>query len=150
MASPNIPSYAKPYSTQVFAVKANLEYMIFCKFLWEVLKKDVGQLPCVGWNISPTYGLMYLFQERHDSKKSKIYDNDGHHFVTAQGKTVAYTAMLEMAEGLPGSRGRRWRDIALRLGAGLEARGFRLCLWSLPLVLEVEGGGHPLSASSGS
>ena len=36
------------FGRQVFAAKANLEYMIFCKFLWEVLKKDMGQAPTVG------------------------------------------------------------------------------------------------------
>ena len=138
------------FGRQVFAVKANLEYMIFCKFLWEVLKKDVGQLPCVGWNISPTYGPMYLFQERHDSKKPKIFDNDGHHFVTAQGKTVAYTRCWKWQKGFQGLGAgggetslSAW-ELASKLGGSGFAFGHYLWFWRW------RGGGHPLSASSGS
>ena len=80
------------FGRQVFAAKANLDYMIYCKF----------QNPRVGWNISPTYGPSYLFQERHDRKKSKIYDNEGHHFVTVQGMTVAFTRCWKWQKGFQG------------------------------------------------
>ena len=40
------------FGRQVFAAKANLEYMIFCKSWWEVLRKDMGQVPTVGWNVT--------------------------------------------------------------------------------------------------
>ena len=79
------------FGRQVFAAKANLDYMIYCKF----------QNPRVGWNISPTYGPIYLFQERHDRKKSKIYDNEGHLVVTAQGMTVAFWKWQKGFQGDP-------------------------------------------------
>ena len=48
------------------------------------------------------YGPIYLFQERHDRKKSKIYDNEGHHFVTVQGMTVAFTRCWKWQKGFQG------------------------------------------------
>ena len=53
----------------------------------EVLKKDMGQTPAVGWNVSPTYGPIYLFQERRDRKRMKTTT----YFVTANGILVAFT-----------------------------------------------------------
>ena len=75
------------FGRQVFAAKANLEHMILCKYLWEVLKKDMGRTPAVGWNVSPTYGPIYLFQERRDRKRMKTTT----YFVTANGILVAFT-----------------------------------------------------------
>eukprot|EP00439_Symbiodinium_sp_Y106_P053277 s6101_g7.t1 len=89
------------FGRQVFAAKANLEYMIFCKFLWEVLRKDMGQVPTAGWNVSPTYGPIYLFQERYDKKRSKTCDVGGH-FVPEDGTVVAYTRCWKWQKGFQG------------------------------------------------
>ena len=65
------------FGRQVFAAKANLEHMILCKYLWEVLKKDMGRTPAVGWNVSPTCGPIYLFQERR-GRKPPLCDGQWH------------------------------------------------------------------------
>ena len=41
----------------------SIEYMIFCRFLYSALHRDMQCPPKVGWNLSPTYGPIYLFQE---------------------------------------------------------------------------------------
>ena len=107
------------FGRQAFAAKANLEYKIFCKFLWEVLKKDMGQVPTVGWKVSPTYGPIYLFQERYDKKRMKTYDNDGHPLCDGQWHSGCLHNMLEMAEGIPrGShhQGVHRQNAAIKLG----------------------------------
>ena len=91
------------FGRKVFALQANLEYMIFCKFLWNALKQDMGVTPTVGWNISRTYGPIYLFQERlTKSKKNLPYNSDGHYFVTTDGTTVAYTRCWQWQKGFKG------------------------------------------------
>ena len=35
--------------------------MIFCKFLWAALSHDMGCEPQVGWNITKTYGPVYIY-----------------------------------------------------------------------------------------
>ena len=84
---------AHAFSKDILAKIANLEYMIFCKALWKFLKEDMREEPSVGWNISPTYGPVYLLQEKHSHqlKSKKDMGNDGHYFVTATNITVAYT-----------------------------------------------------------
>ncbi|OLQ07317.1 hypothetical protein AK812_SmicGene9322 [Symbiodinium microadriaticum] len=83
---------------------ANLEYMIFCKALWKFLRDDVREEPQVGWNISPTYGPVYLLQEKYSQqlKNKKDMGNDGHYFVTASNITVAYTRCWEWQKGFKG------------------------------------------------
>ena len=44
----------------------------------------MGQVPTVGWNVSPTY------------------DNDGRHFVTEDGTVVAYTRRWKWQKGFQG------------------------------------------------
>ena len=53
---------AHAFSKDIFSKIANLEYMIFCKALWRFLREDMKEEP---WNISPTYGPVYLLQEKH-------------------------------------------------------------------------------------
>ena len=78
--------------------------MIFCKSLWKFLRDDMKQEPTVGWNISPTYGPVYLLQEMHShSLKTKgEMGNDGHYFVTKDKITVAYTRCWEWQKGFKG------------------------------------------------
>ena len=91
------------FSRQVFAAKANMEYMIFCKHVWDLLKRDMNQDPVVGWNVSRTYGPIYLFLEKQDAPKRRtIYDNEGHHFVTCNGTVVAYTRCWHWQMGFQG------------------------------------------------
>ncbi|OLP96509.1 Myosin-12 [Symbiodinium microadriaticum] len=86
---------AHAFSKEVMSKVANLEYMIFCKTLWCVLKDDMGQEPAVGWNISPIYGPVYLLQEQFSGTQSMDdLANDGHYFVTKKRVTVAYTSSL--------------------------------------------------------
>ena len=95
---------AHAFSKDIFARIANLEYMIFCKALWKFLKDDMREEPRVGWNISPTYGPVYLLQEKHSLqlKNKKDMGNDGHYFVTASNITVAYTRCWEWQKGFKG------------------------------------------------
>ena len=58
-----IAAIAHAFSKDVMSRVANLEYMIFCKTLRKLLKDDMQQEPAAGWNISPTYGPVYLLQE---------------------------------------------------------------------------------------
>ena len=60
--------------------------------------------PKVGWNISPTYGPVYLLQEKHSQqlKNKKDMGNDGHYFVTATNITVAYTRCWDWQKGFKG------------------------------------------------
>ena len=78
--------------------------MIFCKALWRFLKDDLKAEPRVGWNISPTYGPVYLLQEQHSHKLKSKQDmgNDGHYFVTATNITVAYTRCWSWQKGFKG------------------------------------------------
>ena len=95
---------AHAFSKEIFAKIANLEYMIFCKALWRFLKDDLKAEPRVGWNISPTYGPVYLLQEQHSHKLKSKQDmgNDGHYFVTATNITVAYTRCWSWQKGFKG------------------------------------------------
>ena len=95
---------AHAFSKEIFAKIANLEYMIFCKALWRFLKDDLKAEPRVGWNISPTYGPVYLLQEQHSHKLKSKQDmgNDGHYFVTATNITVAYTRCWNWQKGFKG------------------------------------------------
>ncbi|CAE7695123.1 unnamed protein product [Symbiodinium sp. KB8] len=88
----------------VVVVVVVLEYMIFCKALWKFLRDDMKKEPKVGWNISPTYGPVYLLQEKHSHqlKNKKDMGNDGHYFVTATNITVAYTRCWEWQKGFKG------------------------------------------------
>ena len=79
------------FCRQVFATKADMEYMIFCKFLWDILKRDMGTEPAVGWNISRTYGPIYLCLERYDG-----------HFVTRNGTAATYTRCWHWQKGFQG------------------------------------------------
>ncbi|CAE7249958.1 unnamed protein product [Symbiodinium sp. KB8] len=92
---------AHAFSKQIFTKVANLEYMIFCKALWRFLREDMKQDPAVGWNISTTYGPVYLLQEMHShSLKAKgDMGNDGHYSVTKEKITVAYTRCWEWQKG---------------------------------------------------
>ncbi|CAE7023619.1 AAE3 [Symbiodinium sp. KB8] len=78
--------------------------MIFCKALWKFLRDDMKEEPKVGWNISPTYGPVYLLQEKHSHqlKNKKDMGNDGHYFVTATNITVAYTRCWDWQKGFKG------------------------------------------------
>ncbi|OLP94189.1 hypothetical protein AK812_SmicGene23832 [Symbiodinium microadriaticum] len=60
--------------------------------------------PKVGWNISPTYGPIYLLQEKHSYQlqNKKDMGNDGHYFVTATNITVAYTRCWDWQKGFKG------------------------------------------------
>ena len=60
--------------------------------------------PKVGWNISPTYGPVYLLQEKHSHqlKSKKDMGNDGHYFVSATDITVAYTRCWNWQKGFKG------------------------------------------------
>ncbi|CAE7270546.1 unnamed protein product [Symbiodinium sp. KB8] len=95
---------AHAFSKEIFTKVANLEYMIFCKALWRFLRDDMKQEPAVGWNISPTYGPIYLLQEMHShTLKSKgDMGNDGHYFDTKKQFTVAYTRCWEWQKGFKG------------------------------------------------
>ena len=95
---------AHAFSEEIFTKIANLEYMIFCKALWRFLRDDMKQEPTVGWNISPTYGPIYLLQEMHShSLKTKgDMGNDGHYFVTKDKITVAYTRCWDWQKGFKG------------------------------------------------
>ena len=50
------------FGRQVFSAKANMDYMIVCKYLWDTLKRDMGREPAVSWNVSRTYGGQDLRQ----------------------------------------------------------------------------------------
>ena len=91
-------------SKEIFTKVANLEYMIFCKALWRFLRDDMKQEPTVGWNISPTYGPVYLLQEMHSHSLRTKGDmgNDGHYFVTKDKITVAYTRCWDWNKGFKG------------------------------------------------
>ncbi|CAE7853079.1 unnamed protein product, partial [Symbiodinium microadriaticum] len=69
-------------------------------------ERELGptQEPQVGWNISPTYGPVYLLQEKYSQqlKNKKDMGNDGHYFVTASNITVAYTRCWEWQKGFKG------------------------------------------------
>ena len=95
---------AHAFSKDIFSKIANLEYMIFCKALWRFLRDDMKEEPKVGWNISPTYGPIYLLQEKHSHqlKNKKDMGNDGHYFVTATNITVAYTRCWDWQKGFKG------------------------------------------------
>ena len=95
---------AHAFSKDIFSKIANLEYMIFCKALWRFLRDDMKEEPKVGWNISPTYGPVYLLQEKHSHqlKNKKDMGNDGHYFVTATTITVAYTRCWDWQKGFKG------------------------------------------------
>ena len=94
---------AHAFSKDIFARIANIEYMIFCKALWKFLKDDMQEEPSVGWNISPTYGPVYLLQKHsHQLKSKKDMGNDGHYFVTATNITVAYTRCWNWQKGFKG------------------------------------------------
>ena len=95
---------AHAFSKDIFARIVNIEYMIFCKALWKFLKDDMQEEPSVGWNISPTYGPVYLLQEKHSHqlKSKKDMGNDGHYFVTATNITVAYTRCWNWQKGFKG------------------------------------------------
>ena len=95
---------AHAFSKDIFSKIANLEYMIFCKALWKFLRDDMHEEPTVGWNISPTYGPVYLLQEMHSRSLQKKGEmgNDGHYFVTKDNITVAYTRCWELQKGFKG------------------------------------------------
>eukprot|EP00435_Cladocopium_sp_Y103_P035754 s3156_g9.t1 len=38
-------------------------YLRFCQYLWSELTADLGHAPVHGWNWTPTFGPVYLFQE---------------------------------------------------------------------------------------
>ena len=59
------------FGRQVFAAKANMEYMIFCKHPWDLLKRDMGTDPVVGWNVSKTYGPVDMTGSR-DGPRSRM------------------------------------------------------------------------------
>ncbi|OLQ02422.1 hypothetical protein AK812_SmicGene14747 [Symbiodinium microadriaticum] len=95
---------AHAFSKEIFTKIANLEYMIFCKALWKFLRDDMKQEPAVGWNISPTYGPVYLLQELNSQALRAKGDmgNDGHYFVTKENITVAYTRCWDWQKGFKG------------------------------------------------
>ncbi|OLP79803.1 hypothetical protein AK812_SmicGene39878 [Symbiodinium microadriaticum] len=99
-----VENSASPMAVVVVVVVVVLEYMIFCKALWKFLRDDMKKEPKVGWNISPTYGPVYLLQEKHSHqlKNKKDMGNDGHYFVTATNITVAYTRCWEWQKGFKG------------------------------------------------
>ncbi|OLP89917.1 Cys-loop ligand-gated ion channel [Symbiodinium microadriaticum] len=61
-------SWLRAEFNTVFSAVANIEYMIFCKFLWTVLAQDMGATPRVGCNVTR------------------------HHFVTRDNTLVAFTS----------------------------------------------------------
>ncbi|CAE7231394.1 unnamed protein product, partial [Symbiodinium sp. CCMP2456] len=97
------------FGGRVRTAVANLEYMIFCKYLWATLAH-------VGWNLSTTYGPVYLFQEKHSSRHSKHGSppNEGHHFVTARDTLVAYTRCWGWRKGFPDDPDTRTRTTTRR------------------------------------
>ena len=108
---------AHAFSKDIFARIANIEYMIFCKALWKFLKDDMQEEPSVDWNISPTYGPVYLLQEKHSHqlKSKKDMGNDGHYFVTATKITVAYTRCWNWQKGFKGDPAANERRAATML-----------------------------------
>ena len=80
---------------------ASIEYMIFCKFLYNTLHRDMQSRPRVGWNLSPTYGPIYLSQEYNKYKHKAPVQNDGHYFVTADNTVVAFTRCWGWSQGFP-------------------------------------------------
>ncbi|CAE7610774.1 unnamed protein product, partial [Symbiodinium sp. KB8] len=95
---------AHAFSKEIMDKIANLDYMIFCKALWRFLRDDMKQEPAVGWNISPTYGTVYLLQEENSAALRIKGDlgNDGHYFVSKQKITVAYTRCWHWQKGFKG------------------------------------------------
>ena len=57
------------------------QYLLFCKQLWDALRDDMGREPSPGWNISATWGPIYLFQETwtpgYGPKGDLWYDDSG-------------------------------------------------------------------------
>ncbi|OLP98267.1 hypothetical protein AK812_SmicGene19293 [Symbiodinium microadriaticum] len=85
----------------VFMKVASIEYMNFCKFLYNTLHRDMQSRPRVGWNLSPTYGPIYLSQEYNKYKHKAPVQNDGHYFVTADNTVVAFTRCWGWSQGFP-------------------------------------------------
>ena len=89
-----------------------MEHMIFFKFLWDILKRDMGTEPTVGWNISRTYGPIYLCLERYDG-----------HFVTRNGTAATYTRCWHWQKGFQGDPSTKERtDKMLRARTGCRAQ----------------------------
>ena len=89
------------FGGQVRMRVASIEYMIFCKFLDSALHRDMQSPPKVGWNLSPTYGPIYLFQQHKNYPHRAPVTNDGHYFVTADGTPVAFTRCWGWSQGFP-------------------------------------------------
>ena len=49
---------------------ANLEYMVFCRKLWKLMRQDLGHRPYSGRNVCPTYGPVYLLKVLHSEARS--------------------------------------------------------------------------------
>ena len=80
-----------------------MEHMIFFKFLWDILKRDMGTEPAVGWNISRTYGPIYLCLERYDGpKKRKDLRQRRSLLCDPRRHSCCVHAMLALAERLSG------------------------------------------------
>ena len=64
----------------------------------------MGHTPALGWNISPTYGPIYLLQELYSGalKAKGDLNNDGHYFVTSKQVCVAYTRCWNWQKGFKG------------------------------------------------
>ena len=91
------------FGGQVLSRVASIEYMIFCHYLWNTISRDMGSDPKVGWNVTPTFGPIYLFQEyhKHAHDTSTLVKNEGHHFVSRDGTLVAFTRCWGWSKGFP-------------------------------------------------
>ena len=102
------------FGSDVLLKKGDLQYMVFCKYLYKLIRADLGQgqRPAAGWNICPRFGPIYLLQENfcEQLKQSKKLSNDGHHFVTASGDLVAFTRCWDWCKGFRGDVANRARD----------------------------------------
>ena len=98
---------------------ARIEYMISCKYLYTTLHGDMQSPPKVGWNLSPTYGPIYLFQEHNKYKYRAPIQNDGHYFVTADKTVVAFTRCLRWSQGFPSTKERTGQALLARVPAAV-------------------------------
>ena len=89
------------FSPAIRSTTGKLDYLVFCKALWSVLKADLGQDPQWGWNVSNLYGPVYLLQEFHSKELQGTgrLQNDGHSFKTRGGQQVMLTRCWKWRNG---------------------------------------------------
>ena len=111
------------YSPPIFEGAAASDYLIFCKYLYRVLREKLGHPPQHGWNISSRFGPIYLLRERHskDLQAHSEIPTDGHYMVTRLNKIAMFTRCWNWKRGFAGDLAAKARNEAQILRAMPEA-----------------------------